>query len=75
MTKNTLVSAHYIIYCFHFTRGYQCLQYCIQISTVLSLAYFILPVASYWKNCRSAEVKDGIVNVILRNYMVDQYRS
>jgi hypothetical protein len=25
----------------------------------------------YCKNCGSAEVKDGIINLILRNYLVD----
>ncbi len=29
----------------------------------------------YCKKCRSAKVKDGIVNLILRNYLVDQYKS
>jgi hypothetical protein len=27
----------------------------------------------YCKNCRSAKVKDGIINLILRNYLIDQY--
>jgi hypothetical protein len=40
--RNTLVLVHFIVYCFHFTRGKQCLQYCIQISTPLSLTSFIL---------------------------------
>ncbi len=29
---------------------------------------------SYCKNCRSAKVKDEIINLILRNYLVDQYK-
>jgi len=29
---------------------------------------------SYCKNCKSAKVKDGIINLILRNYLVDQYK-
>ncbi len=28
----------------------------------------------YWKNNRSAKVKDGIINLIFRNYLVDRYR-
>ncbi len=43
MTKNTWVLVHFIVYCFHFTTGDQSLQYFIQISTLLSLASFILP--------------------------------
>ena len=39
--ENTLILVHFIVYCFHFTRGNQCLQYCIQISTILSLACLI----------------------------------
>jgi hypothetical protein len=27
----------------------------------------------YCKKCRSAKVKDGIINLILRNYLVDRY--
>jgi hypothetical protein len=27
----------------------------------------------YYKNCRSGKVKDGIINVILRNYLFDRY--
>ncbi len=27
----------------------------------------------YYKKSKSAKVKDGIVNLILRNYLVDQY--
>ncbi len=27
----------------------------------------------YCKNCRSAKVKDGIINLVLRNYLVHQY--
>ncbi len=29
----------------------------------------------YCKNNRSAKVKDGIINLILRNYLVDRYRA
>jgi hypothetical protein len=39
--RDTLVLVHFIVYCFHFTRGNQCLQYFIQITTPLSLASFI----------------------------------
>jgi hypothetical protein len=28
----------------------------------------------YCKKRRSAKVKDGIINLILRNYLIDQYR-
>jgi hypothetical protein len=41
--ENTWVLVHFIVYCFHFTPGNQCLQHCIQISTPLSLASFISP--------------------------------
>jgi hypothetical protein len=27
----------------------------------------------YCKKCRSAKVKDGIMNLILRNYLIDRY--
>ncbi len=27
----------------------------------------------YCKNCRSAKVKDGIIKLILRNYLIDRY--
>ncbi len=27
------------------------------------------------KNCRSAKVKDGIINFVLRNYLIDRYSS
>jgi len=27
----------------------------------------------YCKNSRSAKVKDGIINLILRNHLIDQY--
>jgi hypothetical protein len=27
----------------------------------------------YCKNCRSAKAKDGIINLILRNYLIDRY--
>jgi hypothetical protein len=27
----------------------------------------------YCKNCRSAKGKDGVINLILRNYLIDEY--
>jgi hypothetical protein len=48
---------------------------CIQISTPLSLASFILPASLIAKRADSAKVKDGNMNVILRNYLVDRYTS
>jgi hypothetical protein len=47
--ENNLVLAHFIVYCFHFTSGNQCLQYRIQISAFLSLATFILPASLFAK--------------------------
>jgi hypothetical protein len=32
-----------------------------------------LTVQPYCKKCRSAKVKDGIINLILRNYLIDRY--
>ncbi len=29
----------------------------------------------YFKKSRSAQVKDGIINLILRSYLVDQYKG
>jgi hypothetical protein len=29
----------------------------------------------YCKNCRSAKVKDGIINLILRDYLADRYTN
>jgi hypothetical protein len=29
----------------------------------------------YFKKSRSANVKDGIINLILRNYLIDRYTS
>ncbi len=29
----------------------------------------------YFKNSRSAKVKDGIINLFLRNYLIGQYKS
>jgi hypothetical protein len=29
----------------------------------------------YWKKSRSAKVKDGIINLFLRNYLIDRYMS
>ncbi len=69
--RNSLVLVHFIVYCFHFTRGNQCLQCCIQISIPLSLASFILTGQPYCKKSRSAKVKDGIINLFL---ISDRYR-
>jgi hypothetical protein len=30
---------------------------------------------AYRKNCSSAKVKDGIINLILRNYLIDRCRQ
>ncbi len=30
---------------------------------------------SYCKKSRSAKVKDGIINLILRNYLIDRYKG
>jgi len=49
------------------------LQYYIQISTPISLASFILTGQPYCKKSRSEKVKDGIINLFLRNYLVGQY--
>ncbi len=37
-TANILFLVHFIVYCLNFSIGNQCLKYCIQISTLLSLA-------------------------------------
>jgi hypothetical protein len=70
---NTLVLVHFIVYCFHFTRGNQYLQYCIQISTVFKSGLLHLTGQPYCKKSRSAKVKDGIINLFLRNYLVGRY--
>jgi hypothetical protein len=70
--KKQLVLVHYVVYCFKISTGNQCLQYCIQISTHLSLCLTGQP---YCKKGRSAKVKDGIINLILRNYLIDRYRG
>ncbi len=70
--ENTLFLVHYNVYCFNFSTGNQCLQYCIHISTLKSgLLHFTGQ--PYCKNCRSAKAKDGIINLILRNYLIDRY--
>jgi len=48
--ENNLLLIHFIVYCFNFTTGNQCLEYCIQISTLLSLASFILLASLIAKN-------------------------
>ncbi len=70
--RNSLVLVHFNVYCFHFKRGNQCLQYCVQISTPKS-GFLHLTGQSYCKKSRSAKVKDGIINLFLRNYLVGQY--
>jgi hypothetical protein len=72
-SRNSLVLVHFIVYCFHFTRGNQCLQYCIQISTHKS-GLLHLTGQPYCKKNRSAKVKDGIINLFLRNYLIGRYR-
>ncbi len=70
--KNTLGLVHYIVYCFNFTTGNQCFPYYIQIST----PQFWPPSfneQAYCKKSRSAKVKDGIINLILRNYLIHRY--
>ncbi len=52
--------------------GNQCFQYCIQISTLSSLAH--LTDQPGCKKGRLAKVKDGIRNLILCNYLIDRYR-
>ncbi len=42
MKIEKIVFMHYIVYWFSFSLGNQCLQQCIHISTLLSLASFIL---------------------------------
>jgi hypothetical protein len=71
--RNTLFLVHFIVYCFHFTRGNQYLQYWIQVSTPKS-GLLHLTSHPYCKKSRSAKVKDGIINLILRNYLVDWYK-
>ncbi len=41
--ENNLFLVHFNVYCFKISTGNSCLQYCIQISTLLSLASFIQP--------------------------------
>jgi hypothetical protein len=70
--SNNWVLVHFIVYCFHFTRGNQCLPYCIQILTLKS-GLLHLTGRPYCKKSRSAKVKDGIINLFLRNYFVGLY--
>jgi len=63
---------HFIVYCFHFTAGNQCLQYDIQFNSIKS-GLLHLTGQPYCKKSRSAKVKDGIINLFLGNYLVGRY--
>jgi hypothetical protein len=65
-----LFLVHYIVYSFKISTGNQCLWYCIQILTSLSVHLTGQP---YLKKGRWAKVKDGIRNLIIGNYLIDQY--
>ncbi len=64
-----------VYHCFNFSTGNQCLKYCIQISTLFKSGLLHLTGQPYCKKSRSAKVKYGIINLILRNCLVDQYKS
>ncbi len=40
----------------------------------LKLGLLLFTGHPYCINCRSAKVKDGIINFILRNYLIDRHR-
>jgi hypothetical protein len=64
--RNTLIIVHFIVY---FTRGNQCFAVLHwDINSLLHLAGH-----SDCKKSRSAKVKDGIIKLILRNYLIDRY--
>jgi len=76
--RNTMVLVHFMGYCFHFTIGNQCLQYCNSLKS----GFLHLTSQPYCKKSRSAKVKDGIINLILRtislidtSYINDTYLS
>ncbi len=69
--KNNLFLVYYIVYRFNFTTGNQCLPYCIQ--TRSGILY--LTGQPYCKKSRSAKVKHGIINLFLRNFLVDRYKG
>jgi hypothetical protein len=64
---------HYIVYCFNFSTRNQCLQYCIQISTLLSL--FQLTGQPKSQKDRAAKAKDGIISEakFLATTSIEQY--
>jgi len=61
--RNQLFLVQCIVYCLNFSTGNQCLQYCSQVSTLLSLVSFIEPAILAGKKGRSTKVKDGIRNL------------
>jgi len=68
--RNTLIIVHFIVY---FIRGNQ--FFAVLHSDINSLKSGLLHLAShsYCKKSRSAKVKDGIIKLILRNYLIDRY--
>jgi hypothetical protein len=71
--KNTLVfsSIDCLLFPFHKRKS----MFAVLHSDINSLKYGLLLLNSqpYCKKSRSAKVKAGIINLILRNYLVDRY--
>ncbi len=42
-------------------------MFAVLLSDISALSLAVQP---YWKKSRSAKVKDGIINLILRNYVI-----
>jgi hypothetical protein len=61
-TENNFL-VNYIVYCFKISTGNQCFQYCIQMTTLLSLVSFIKP-ASLIAKCVDQQ-KSKIVKVTI----------
>jgi hypothetical protein len=67
--ENTGFLGHYIAYCHNRTPMFAVLNSDISSLKSGPLHFTDQP---YCKNCR-AKVKDGIINLVLRNYLVDRY--
>ncbi len=73
MKKKTLVFSS--LHCLLFQLLNRKSRFAVLHSDINLLKSSLLHITSqpYWKNCRSAKFKDEIINLILRNYLVDRY--
>ncbi len=72
--RNTLILVHFIGLLFPFHKRKSMFTVLHSDINSLKSGLLYLTVLPYCKKSRSAKVKDGIINFILRNYLIDRYK-